>query len=50
MSLLSKQDHDMVIEAINFYLINKGQDFTEKKRMEYNSLLNWVKIKSEKTF
>jgi hypothetical protein len=50
MSLLSKKDHDLVIEALDFYLFNKNFDITEEKRMEINALINWVKIKSEKTF
>ncbi len=50
MSLLSKKDHDLVIEALDFYLFNKNFDMTEEKRMEINALINWVKIKSEKTF
>jgi hypothetical protein len=50
MSLLSKKDHDLVIEALDFYLFNKNFDMTEEKRMEINALMNWVKIKSKKTF
>ncbi len=50
MSLLSKKDHDMVVEALDFYLFNKQFDMTEEKKMELNALLNWVKIKSKTTF
>ena len=50
MSLLSKKDHDMVIEALDFYLFSKGNDFPEEKRLQLNSLLAWVKLKSAKTF
>lgn len=44
MSLLSQQDRTTVIEAIDFYLFSKGQDFTLEKRMELNALLNWLKL------
>jgi hypothetical protein len=50
MSLLSKKDHDMVIEALDFYLFNKQFDIPDEKKMELNALLNWVKIKSKSTF
>ncbi len=50
MSLLSKKDHDMVIEALDFYLFNKQFDIPEEKKMELNALLNWVKIKSKSNF
>jgi hypothetical protein len=50
MSLLSKKDHDMVIEALDFYLFNKQFDIPDEKKMELNALLNWVKIKSKSSF
>jgi hypothetical protein len=48
MSLISQRDREVVIEALDFYLFNKKFDFTEEKRMELNSLLNWIKIEYNK--
>ena len=44
MSLISQRDREVAIEALDFYLFSKGNDFTESKRMELNALLNWVKL------
>lgn len=48
MSLISQQDREVVIEALDFYLFSKGEDFTEEKRMEVNALLNWIKLEKFK--
>jgi hypothetical protein len=48
MSLISQRDREVVIEALDFYLFNKGNDFTEEKRMELNALMNWIKIEYNK--
>lgn len=48
MSLLSQKDRDNVIEALDFYIFNKGLDMTEEKRSEINALLNWVKLEKTK--
>ena len=48
MSLISQTDRKNAIEAIDFYLFNKGADFSEDKRSEFNALLNWIKIEYEK--
>jgi hypothetical protein len=48
MSLISQKDRKNAIEAINFYLFNKGLDFTEEKRSEFNALLNWIKLEYTK--
>jgi hypothetical protein len=48
MSLISQKDRDLAIEAIDFYLFNKGVDMTEEKRAELNALLNWVKLENYK--
>jgi hypothetical protein len=48
MSLISQRDRKVVIEALDFYLFNKGNDFTEEKRMELNALMNWIKIEYNK--
>jgi len=52
MSLLSKQDHEMTIEALEYYILSLKTYHTpdESKIAQYNTLLNWVKIKSHKTF
>jgi hypothetical protein len=47
MSLLSKKDHEMVIEALET-LIQSKEDNDDK--FEYYNLLNWVKIKSKEVF
>ena len=44
MSLISKADRDLAIEALDFYLFNKQHDITETKRMEINALINWLKL------
>jgi hypothetical protein len=48
MSLISQQDRALAIEALDFYLFSKGNDFTEAKRAEVNALLNWIKIEYSK--
>jgi hypothetical protein len=48
MSLISQQDRELTIEALDFYLFSKGNDFTEAKRAEVNALLNWIKIEKSK--
>ena len=44
MSLISQKDRKVAIEALDFYIFNKGNDFTEEKRMEINALINWIKL------
>jgi len=46
MTLLSKKDHEMVIEALEVLIEQKD----ENTRFEYLNLLQWVKIKSKDTF
>jgi hypothetical protein len=46
MTLLSKKDHEMVIEALEVLIENKDED----NRFEYLNLLQWVKIKSKDSF
>ena len=48
MSLLSKQDHTLASEAIDFYLFSKGVDMDEKKREELKALLNWIKLQENR--
>jgi len=48
MSLLSQKDRKNVIEALDFYMFSKGEDFGEEKRAEINALLNWVKLEHSK--
>jgi hypothetical protein len=48
MSLISQQDRELAIEALDFYLFSKGNDFTEAKRAEVNALLNWIKLEKSK--
>ena len=48
MSLISQQDRNLAIEALDFYLFSKGNDFTEAKRGEVNALLNWIKLEYQK--
>lgn len=47
MSLLSKKDHEMVIEALEVLIETKQE---EDDTFEYRNLLNWVKIKSKDKF
>ena len=44
MSLLSQKDRQLALEALDFYLFSKDNDFTEEKRAEVNALLNWVNL------
>lgn len=44
MSLISQKDRQNVIESLDFYLFNKGKDFSEEKRAEFNALINWIKL------
>jgi hypothetical protein len=44
MSLISQQDRQTVIEALDFYLFNKKFDLTDEKKMELNALMNWIKL------
>ncbi len=46
MTLLSKKDHDMVIEALETLISFK----TDDSRPEYQDLLMWVKTKSKEAF
>jgi hypothetical protein len=48
MSLISKADRELALEAIEFYLFNKQYDFTEDKRMQLNALANWIRLESFK--
>jgi hypothetical protein len=48
MSLISQKDREVAVEALDFYLFNKGTDFSEEKRMEVNALLNWIKLEIAK--
>jgi hypothetical protein len=48
MSLISQRDREVAAEALDFYLFNKGTDFSEEKRMEVNALLNWIKLEITK--
>ncbi len=48
MSLLSKKDRNLALEALDFYLFNKKFDFTEEKRTQVNALINWIKLEKTK--
>ena len=47
MSLLSRKDNEIVIEALQT-LIQKKEE--SKEKFEYYNLLNWVKLKSKEVF
>jgi hypothetical protein len=47
MSLLSKKDHEMVIEALETLIENKEES---DDKFQYMNLLNWVKLKSKEKF
>lgn len=44
MSLLSQKDRKNVIESLDFYLFNKGNDLSKEKSSELIALLNWIKL------
>ena len=48
MSLISQKDRKNAIEALNFYLVNKGNDLHKEKASELNALLNWIKLEYAK--
>jgi len=48
MSLLSKQDRDLALEALDFWIFNKENNFSEEKRMQINALVNWLKLENFK--
>jgi hypothetical protein len=47
MSLLSKKDHEMVIEALETLIQTKEES---DDKFQYVNLLNWVKLKSKDKF
>ena len=47
MSLLSKKDHEMVIEALETLIQTKEEN---DDKFQYLNLLNWVKLKSKEVF
>jgi hypothetical protein len=47
MSLLSKKDHEMVIEALETLIQTKEES---DDKFEYYNLLNWVKLKQKDKF
>jgi hypothetical protein len=47
MSLLSKKDHEMVIEALETLIETKEES---DDKFEYYNLLNWVKLKQKDKF
>jgi hypothetical protein len=44
MALLSPQDYEMVIEALEFYLEAHSIDCPDFDHLGYNNLVNWLKI------
>lgn len=47
MTLLSKKDHEMVIEALEALIQTKEEN---DDKFQYLNLLNWVKLKSKEVF
>ena len=47
MTLLSKKDHEMVIEALETLIQTKEEN---DDKFQYLNLLNWVKLKSKEVF
>ena len=48
MSLLSKKDRDLTLEALQFYIDSKRHEFSEGKRAEVNALANWIRLENFK--
>jgi hypothetical protein len=50
MSLISQDDRDMVIEALEYYVLSLKTYHTpnEDKIYRYNTLLNWIKLEKYK--
>ena len=48
MSLLSKQDHDLAIKAIEFYMNSLDSEKDAEELVHCHALLNWIKIQESK--
>jgi hypothetical protein len=49
MSLISQQDRQMVIEALEFYIYDMEQNNCNKAAIySYNTLLNWIRLEHYK--
>lgn len=49
MSLISQQDRQMVIEALEFYIYNMEQNKCNDAAIySYNTLLNWIRLEHYK--
>jgi hypothetical protein len=46
MSLISQQDREMVVEALEYYVLSLKTYHTpnEEKIFQYNALLNWIRL------
>ena len=48
MSLISQQDRELTIKALEHYTASFKDVMTESERAESNALLNWIKIEKSK--
>lgn len=49
MSLISQQDRQMAIEAIEYYIHDMEKNNCNSKSIfSYNTLLNWIRLEYEK--
>jgi hypothetical protein len=48
MSLISQIDRKRAINALEYYLENVVKDNAPEKVMEYNALINWIKLDMSK--
>ena len=48
MSLISKKDRDLTLEALQFYIDTKRHEFSEEKRAAVNALANWIRLENFK--
>ena len=44
-ALISEQDLEDTIEAVDFYLEHKGSEFVEVKHNRFRMLLGWLRLK-----
>jgi len=48
MSLISQIDRGRAINALEYYKDNVVQEHSPEKVMEYNALINWIKLDMSK--
>lgn len=45
--IISEDNHQDVLNALEYYLKNKGDEFVQSKHTRITTLIAWLKIKQE---